>query len=328
MSPGARKKNRWCSFRESAGKPSKAAVLTQAPGCRARHSRRTRAPRVDRRDGLVALLSRFTGAAHADREGHHRAGGLHQPDRRARLRRCATSRAVVRARTSAIRSDVGRRGPRDSGADGPAERRAGDAGARAADLRANRECGDSGRVDCQARSEYVLGLRARNCTGRILDQQQIQAAWQEDVLSALGQIARRFRTRAGDSLAAVEKHAPLAETTTSSIEALKGYSAGRTAVHSGNNSAAVAFYRRAVELESRVRDGVRRAGTQVQLSWGIRAVGREHQKGVTQGQGRGVFNLPAIRRWPEHASHRRPPCLGELLPGGSRTDREGEPEVA
>ena len=31
MSPGDRAKNRWCSFRESAGKPSKAAVLIVAP---------------------------------------------------------------------------------------------------------------------------------------------------------------------------------------------------------------------------------------------------------------------------------------------------------
>jgi serine/threonine protein kinase/tetratricopeptide (TPR) repeat protein len=99
-------------------------------------------------------------------------------------------------------------------------------------------------------SQYVLGLRAKNCTtGSVLDQQQIQAARQEDVLDALSQIARRFRTRAGESLTTVEKHAPLAETTTSSIEALKAYSAGRSAVHSGNNSAGIAFYRRAVELD-------------------------------------------------------------------------------
>ena len=83
-------------------------------------------------------------------------------------------------------------------------------------------------------SQYVLGLRARNCTtGRILDQQQIQAARQEDVLNALSQIARRFRTRAGESLATVEKHAPLPETTTSSIEALKAYSTGGRATLSG-----------------------------------------------------------------------------------------------
>jgi serine/threonine protein kinase/tetratricopeptide (TPR) repeat protein len=98
-------------------------------------------------------------------------------------------------------------------------------------------------------SHYVLALRAKNCTtGRILDQQQIQAARQEDVLNALSQIARRFRTRAGESLITVEKHAPLPETTTSSIEALKAYSAGSRAVLSGN-TAGIAFFRRALELD-------------------------------------------------------------------------------
>ena len=72
-------------------------------------------------------------------------------------------------------------------------------------------------------SEYVLGLRARNCTtGSILDQQQIQAARQEDVLNALSQIARRFRTRAGESLATVEKHATLPEATTPFTRSLEG----------------------------------------------------------------------------------------------------------
>ena len=100
-------------------------------------------------------------------------------------------------------------------------------------------------------SEYVLGLRARDCTtGRILDQQQIQAARQEGVLTALSQIARGFRTRAGESLATVERRAPLAETTTSSIEALKAYSAGATAALASGSPAGIPFYRRAVELDS------------------------------------------------------------------------------
>jgi tetratricopeptide (TPR) repeat protein len=98
--------------------------------------------------------------------------------------------------------------------------------------------------------QYVLGLRARNCTtGSILDQQQIQAARQEDVLAALSQIARRFRTRAGESPAMVEKHATLPEATTRSIEALKAYSIGlRTAMSSGH-SAAIPLFRRAVEID-------------------------------------------------------------------------------
>ena len=93
--------------------------------------------------------------------------------------------------------------------------------------------------------QYVLGLRARNCTtGSLLDQQQVQAARQEDVLDALSQIARRFRTRAGESPATVEKHATLPEATTRSIEALKAYSLGR-----GRQSESIPLLRRAVELD-------------------------------------------------------------------------------
>ena len=47
-------------------------------------------------------------------------------------------------------------------------------------------------------SQYVLGLRAKNCnTGNILDQEQAVAARREDVLNSLSQIARKFRTRVG-----------------------------------------------------------------------------------------------------------------------------------
>src|SRR5262249_21107017 len=56
-------------------------------------------------------------------------------------------------------------------------------------------------------TEYVVGLRASNCiTGDVLANEQAQAARKEDVLGALSQIARRFRTRVGESLATIEKH--------------------------------------------------------------------------------------------------------------------------
>ena len=59
-------------------------------------------------------------------------------------------------------------------------------------------------------SQYVLGLRAKNCrTGDVLDEEQVQAARKEDVLNALSQIASKFRTRVGESLATVEKHSTL-----------------------------------------------------------------------------------------------------------------------
>ena len=102
-------------------------------------------------------------------------------------------------------------------------------------------------------SQYVLGLRAKNChTGTILDQEQAVAARREDVLNSLSQIARQFRTRVGESLATVEKHStPLAEATTPSLEALKAYSTGMKVNLSSGNAAAIPFYRRAVEIDPR-----------------------------------------------------------------------------
>jgi tetratricopeptide (TPR) repeat protein len=100
-------------------------------------------------------------------------------------------------------------------------------------------------------SQYVLGLRARNCTsGGILEQEQIQAPRREDVLNALSQIARKLRTGVGESLATVEKHStPLAEATTSSLEALKAYSTGTKVFISSGSGAAIPFFRRAVEID-------------------------------------------------------------------------------
>jgi tetratricopeptide (TPR) repeat protein len=100
-------------------------------------------------------------------------------------------------------------------------------------------------------SQYVLGLRAKNCnTGDILDQEQAVAAKREDVLNSLSQIAGKFRTRVGESLATVEKHStPLASATTASLEALKAYSTGMKVVVSAGNAAAIPFYQRAVEID-------------------------------------------------------------------------------
>jgi serine/threonine protein kinase/tetratricopeptide (TPR) repeat protein len=100
-------------------------------------------------------------------------------------------------------------------------------------------------------SQYVLGLRARNCnTGSLLDEEQIQAAKREDVLDSLSQIARNFRTRIGESLATVEKHsAPLAEATTSSPEALQAYSNGMKLTLSAGDRAGRPLFRHAVEID-------------------------------------------------------------------------------
>ncbi|MGA2923566.1 MAG: protein kinase [Candidatus Sulfotelmatobacter sp.] len=100
-------------------------------------------------------------------------------------------------------------------------------------------------------SQYVLGLRAKNCrTGDILDEEQVEVARKEDVLNALTEIASKFRTRVGESLVTVEKHdTPLAEATTSSLEALKAYSMGWRVVASPGGDAAIPFFQQAVEID-------------------------------------------------------------------------------
>jgi DNA-binding winged helix-turn-helix (wHTH) protein/predicted Zn-dependent protease len=100
-------------------------------------------------------------------------------------------------------------------------------------------------------SQYVLTLRAKDCrTGEVLDEEQAQAARKEDVLNALSQIARRFRTRVGESLATVKSHeTSLAEATTPSLDALKAYSVAWQVLFGSGPAASMPFLQRAVEID-------------------------------------------------------------------------------
>ncbi len=123
---------------------------------------------------------------------------------------------------------------------------------RSTNLRTDRERRCAGWLHRKLKA-YALGLRAKNCrTGDVLDEEQVQAARKEDVLNALSQIATKFRTRVGESLATVEKHdTPLAEATTSSLDALKSYSAALKVLHSGHSADAVALFKHATEIDPR-----------------------------------------------------------------------------
>jgi serine/threonine protein kinase/tetratricopeptide (TPR) repeat protein len=98
-------------------------------------------------------------------------------------------------------------------------------------------------------SQYVLGLRARNChTSEVLDQEQVQAARIEDVMSALSQIAITFRTKVGESLATVRKYdRPLEEATTPSLQALKDFSTAKKILLRRGWDAALPLMRRVTE---------------------------------------------------------------------------------
>jgi eukaryotic-like serine/threonine-protein kinase len=101
-------------------------------------------------------------------------------------------------------------------------------------------------------SQYVLWLRASSCrTGAVLAQAQAQAGKKEEVLNALSRIAVQMRTRLGESLASIQEHStPLELATTSSLEALKAYSAGRTALFTHGGPAAVPHFQRAIDIDS------------------------------------------------------------------------------
>src|SRR5208337_1501277 len=68
---------------------------------------------------------------------------------------------------------------------------------------------------------------------------------------SLGQIASRFRTRVGESLATVKSHdTPLAEATTPSLEALKAYSAAvKASLATGAAATPLPLFKRAIELD-------------------------------------------------------------------------------
>jgi serine/threonine protein kinase len=100
-------------------------------------------------------------------------------------------------------------------------------------------------------SQYVLGLKVVNCqSGDVLAQEQATAASKEKVLDALGAASSKLRGELGESLATVQKFdVPLAEATTSSLEALKTYSLAKATANQKGSAAAIPFFKKAAELD-------------------------------------------------------------------------------
>ena len=122
-------------------------------------------------------------------------------------------------------------------------------------------------------SQYVLGLKAVNCqSGDLLAQEQVTAAAKEKVLDALGQAAANLRGELGESLATVQKFdVPLAEATTSSLEALKAYSLGMKAVREKGEATALPYHQRAIQLDPNFAMGYRAVGADY---FGLQELGR------------------------------------------------------
>jgi serine/threonine protein kinase/tetratricopeptide (TPR) repeat protein len=100
-------------------------------------------------------------------------------------------------------------------------------------------------------SEYVLGLKAVNCqSGDTVAGEQVTVSSKEKVLDALGEAASKLRGELGESLATVQRFdVPLAQATTSSLEALKAYSVGKKAGDEKGAAATLPYDQRAIELD-------------------------------------------------------------------------------
>jgi hypothetical protein len=148
-------------------------------------------------------------------------------------------------------------------------------------------------------AQYVLGVRATGCrSGGVLGEEQEQVAKKEDVLNALSDIASRLRVRLGESLATLDEHnRPLPNVSTTSLDALKAYSAGLLAQGTQGSAVVIEQYKRASEIDRR----------------GVRARDSTHDAGVRASR----------------AGHRRREVLhhGDLSSPGHRQSRSGAPGV-
>jgi len=140
-------------------------------------------------------------------------------------------------------------------------------------------------------SEYVLGLKAVSCqSGDTLAEEQATAASKERVLDTLGETASKMRGELGESLATVQKFdVPLAEATTSSLEALKAFSLATKTVREKGTAAALPYDQRAIELDPN-------------FAMGYLDVGNDYNGLAQQGRAREYFSKAFELR--EHASDR------------------------
>ena len=102
----------------------------------------------------------------------------------------------------------------------------------------------------KASAGYLLTLHARNCTaGDLIAGEQSQVASKDSVLKALRRLTLRLRSKSAASLAALQKNAvPLREATTSSLEALKTFTAAWQQIFSAIADALL-LYKRAIEID-------------------------------------------------------------------------------
>jgi DNA-binding winged helix-turn-helix (wHTH) protein/tetratricopeptide (TPR) repeat protein len=110
--------------------------------------------------------------------------------------------------------------------------------------------------------KYLLIMNASSCvTGKSLAGYQQEVAQKADVLAALDKAAGRVRKQLGESAASLDKfQKPIAEATTSSLEALRTYTQAQDAFYRGDEKTAEALFQRAIDLDGNFATAYRALG--------------------------------------------------------------------
>jgi DNA-binding winged helix-turn-helix (wHTH) protein/Flp pilus assembly protein TadD len=100
-------------------------------------------------------------------------------------------------------------------------------------------------------NRYVMTLEALNCaTGSVLAGAEVEAESKERVLTALDDSTAKIRRKLGESLGSIRKFGvPVAQATTSSLEALKVFTQGDELRRQGKTAESIPFFKRASELD-------------------------------------------------------------------------------
>ena len=100
-------------------------------------------------------------------------------------------------------------------------------------------------------THYVITLNAINAqTGDSLATEQAEASNKEDVLKTLDSAASKLRSKLGESLASIQQFAkPLDQATTSSLDALKAFTAGNALHQKAIDDEAMPHLKQAVQLD-------------------------------------------------------------------------------
>ena len=131
-------------------------------------------------------------------------------------------------------------------------------------------------------SQYVLGLRARNCnTGNILDQEQAQAAKREDVLNSLSRDRAQIQNPGGRIAGYGGKALDAArrgdDIFTRSLEGLQHRNQGERILRECRGHT---LFPARCRNRSQIRDGARHVGALYSDDRRVGAVGREHDESL------------------------------------------------